>query len=214
MELVNGLTSKKKECLSDKIHDKILEMIIKNPPGEEQVLTEGKLVELFGVSKAPVREALIKLCSEGIVRSVPRYGYVVLHMTEKEAEEVIGLRRLLEKEALKSSFFKLTEENLSSLKDQIDKTVSQNDISLWDVWDDNAEFHLMLASFSQNYILIKFLRECMDMEKRVYAQRIWNSRSSMDAPADGVSHMGIYQKLLEKDLDGAMILLDQDIQNI
>lgn len=156
MELVNGLTSKKKECLSDKIHDKILEMIIKNPPGEEQVLTEGKLVELFGVSKAPVREALIKLCSEGIVRSVPRYGYVVLHMTEKEAEEVIGLRRLLEKEALKSSFFKLTEENLSSLKDQIDKTVSQNDISLWDVWDDNAEFHLMLASFSQNYILINF----------------------------------------------------------
>lgn len=214
MELVNGLTSKKKECLSDKIHDKILEMIIKNPPGEEQVLTESKLVELFGVSKAPVREALIKLCSEGIIRSVPRYGYVVIHMTEKEAEEVIGIRRLLETEALKTSFLKLTEEKISSLKGQIDKTVSQSDMNLWDVWDDNAEFHLMLASFSENYILLKFLRECMDMEKRVYAQHIWNSRSSMDAPADGVSHMRIYQKLVEKDLDGAIELLHQDIQDI
>ena len=54
-----GFTKTKKENLSDKIHDRILEMIIQNPSEEEQVLTENKLVEMFGVSKAPVREALI-----------------------------------------------------------------------------------------------------------------------------------------------------------
>ena len=52
-----NFTTEKKELLSEKIHDEILELIIKNASEEEQVLNEKRLVELFGVSKAPVREA-------------------------------------------------------------------------------------------------------------------------------------------------------------
>ena len=49
-----NFTTEKKELLSEKIHDEILELIIKNASEEEQVLNEKRLVELFGVSKAPV----------------------------------------------------------------------------------------------------------------------------------------------------------------
>ena len=52
-----NFTTEKKELLSEKIHDEILELIIKNATEEEQVLNEKRLVELFGVSKAPIREA-------------------------------------------------------------------------------------------------------------------------------------------------------------
>ena len=70
----NVFSKSKKQLLSEKIHDEILEMIIKNATDEDMVLNEGRLMEVFQVSKAPVREALIKLCAEGVLQSVPRYG--------------------------------------------------------------------------------------------------------------------------------------------
>ena len=54
----NIFSKSKKQLLSEKIHDEILEMIIKNATDEDMVLNEGRLMEVFQVSKAPVREAL------------------------------------------------------------------------------------------------------------------------------------------------------------
>lgn len=97
-KLKEGFTQIKKESLTDRIHDSILEMIIKNPSDEEQVLNEKRLMELFGVSKAPVREALIKLCSEGVLRNVPRFGYMVIRMNEQDIRDALRMRVLLETE--------------------------------------------------------------------------------------------------------------------
>lgn len=109
---MEGFTQIKKESLTDKIHDQILEMIVKNPSEGDQVLNEKRLMELFGVSKAPVREALIKLCSEGVLRSVPRFGYIVNHMSEKDSRDVMESRVFLETKMLEMSFPGLVQENL------------------------------------------------------------------------------------------------------
>ena len=57
------LTKPKKKTLTDRVHDGILEMIIRNTTQDEIVFNESQLMEAFGVSKAPVREALVRLCS-------------------------------------------------------------------------------------------------------------------------------------------------------
>ena len=108
-KLNEGFTQIKRESLTDRIHDSILEMIIKNPSDEEQVLNEKRLMELFGVSKAPVREALIKLCSEGVLRNVPRFGYTVVRMNEQDVRDTLKLRALLETKALEMAFPGLTQ---------------------------------------------------------------------------------------------------------
>ncbi len=66
-----SLASEKKELLSERIHDEILELIIKNAADEEMVLNEKRLMELFGVSKAPIREALIKFVQRGGAAQYP-----------------------------------------------------------------------------------------------------------------------------------------------
>ena len=113
--LNDGFTQIKKESLADRIHDSILEMIIKNPSEEKQVLNEKRLMELFGVSKAPVREALIKLCSEGVLRSVPRFGYMVIRMNEQDIRDILRMRVLLETEALETAFPNLTQSQLAEI---------------------------------------------------------------------------------------------------
>lgn len=212
-KLKEGFTQIKKESLTDRIHDSILEMIIKNPSDEEQVLNEKRLMELFGVSKAPVREALIKLCSEGVLRNVPRFGYMVIRMNEQDIRDALRMRVLLETEALETAFPNLEERELAEIRDHVSKAASKQNVDVWEVWEDNKQFHLLLASFSGNRILMKLLQECMEMLTRSYAQKMWDKRNSMADSVDEAQHYGIYQKLCDKDLEGAIALLECDINS-
>ncbi len=212
-KLKEGFTQIKKESLTDRIHDSILEMIIKNPSYEEQVLNEKRLMELFGVSKAPVREALIKLCSEGVLRNVPRFGYMVIRMNEQDIRDALRMRVLLETEALETAFPNLEERELAEIRDHVSKAAAKQNVDVWEVWEDNKQFHLLLASFSGNRILMKLLQECMEMLTRSYAQKMWDKRNSMADSVDEAQHYGIYQKLCDKDLEGAIALLECDINS-
>ena len=212
-KLKEGFTQIKKESLTDRIHDSILEMIIKNPSDEEQVLNEKRLMELFGVSKAPVREALIKLCSEGVLRNVPRFGYMVIRMNEQDIRDALRMRVLLETEALETAFPNLEERELAEIRDHVSKAAAKQNVDVWEVWEDNKQFHLLLASFSGNRILMKLLQECMEMLTRSYAQKMWDKRNSMADSVDEAQHSGIYQKLCDKDLEGAIALLECDINS-
>lgn len=212
-KLKEGFTQIKKESLTDRIHDSILEMIIKNPSEEEQVLNEKRLMELFGVSKAPVREALIKLCSEGVLRNVPRFGYMVIRMNEQDIRDALRMRVLLETEALETAFPNLEERELAEIRDHVSKAAAKQNVDVWEVWEDNKQFHLLLASFSGNRILMKLLQECMEMLTRSYAQKMWDKRNSMADSVDEAQHYGIYQKLCDKDLEGAIALLECDINS-
>lgn len=198
--------------LSDRVHDQILELIIKNASEEEMVLTEKKLMELLGVSKAPVREALIKLCSEDVLINIPRFGYRVVRMTEKDARDAKQMRKLLELEALRISFPKLGAAELKQLKEQVEKAAAKQNTDVWKVWEDNEEFHLLLASFSGNKVLMKLLRDCMGILKRTYAQQRWNSWSSMNDSVDNSVHGTICKYLEEKDFEKTMDLLSKDIE--
>lgn len=211
--LNGGFTQIKKGSLTDRIHDSILEMIIKNPSEEEQVLNEKRLMELFGVSKAPVREALIKLCSEGVLRSVPRFGYMVIRMNEQDIRDILRMRALLETEALETAFPNLTQSQLAEIGEHVSKAAAKQNVDVWEVWEDNKQFHLLLSSFSGNRILMKLLQECMEMLTRSYAQKMWDKRNSMADSVDEAQHYGIYQKLCDKDLEGAIALLECDINS-
>lgn len=202
----------KQVSLTDRVHDQILELIIKNASEEEMVLTEKKLTELLGVSKAPVREALIKLCSEEVLINIPRFGYRVIRMTEKDARDAKQMRSLLELEALKVSFEHLTAMELAQLKTQVKEAEAKQNTDVWEVWEDNEEFHLLLASFSGNKVLMKLLKDCMGILKRTYAQQRWNSWNSMVDSVDNSIHAAICRHLEDGDLEGTMRILKKDIE--
>lgn len=63
-------------------------------PGQR--LIERELVELMGVSRTSVREALRELTAEGLVTSVPNKGNVVSEVSSKEAAQLYAVRSALE----------------------------------------------------------------------------------------------------------------------
>jgi len=60
------------------------------------LLTEGDVADVVGVSRTPVREALLRLQGEGLLRLYPKKGALVVPITAAEAEDVIEARALVE----------------------------------------------------------------------------------------------------------------------
>ena len=56
----------------------------------ESMLTEAALMEQYAVGKSTCRLALARLTHDGLVRSVPRHGYIVVPVTLKDVEEVFA----------------------------------------------------------------------------------------------------------------------------
>ena len=66
-------------------------------------LYEKALAEEFGISKTPVREALVQLMREGLVVVAPHSGTLVFVLADDEVAELCDLRLILESNALRIS---------------------------------------------------------------------------------------------------------------
>ena len=82
--------------LSQRIYEILKDQIINEELGPGERLLDDKLASSFGVSRTPVREALTRLTSEGLVEITPRSGVYVKKLTKKDVEEIYKIRKVLE----------------------------------------------------------------------------------------------------------------------
>jgi DNA-binding GntR family transcriptional regulator len=71
------------------------------PPGTAIPVDE--VASVFGVSRIPVREALMTLIGEGLVEHRPNLGYTVARLTSQELHEMYLVREVLETAALRAA---------------------------------------------------------------------------------------------------------------
>ena len=83
-------------------------------------LGEASIADQLGVSRAPVREALLSLEREGLVIGVPRRGFFVIEFTDKDIEEIYSLRLLLEVGALRRAIDKFSEADIERMQSIVD----------------------------------------------------------------------------------------------
>ncbi|MBV9022472.1 MAG: GntR family transcriptional regulator [Streptomycetaceae bacterium] len=65
------------------------------------LLTEGDLAEAVGVSRTPVREGLLRLEAEGLIKLYPKKGALVLPVSAQEIADVVETRLLVEEHAIR-----------------------------------------------------------------------------------------------------------------
>ncbi len=106
-----------RERIKERICDAILHGMFR--PGSRVV--EATIAEQFGVSRAPVREALVALEQEGIIKSLPRRGYFVVDFSDKDIDEIFSLRRLLELEALRRAGPRFDDAGLAQMQQLVDR---------------------------------------------------------------------------------------------
>ncbi|MCF8105753.1 MAG: GntR family transcriptional regulator, partial [Desulfohalobiaceae bacterium] len=76
-----------------------------------QSLREKDLIEEFGVSRTPVREAFIRLESDGLVRIFPNLGTIVTEVSFQQLKDVFEIRSYLVRLAGQLAAARATEED-------------------------------------------------------------------------------------------------------
>jgi len=110
----------------DKAYRTVKEGIIEGRyPGGGRI-TEQEVAAAAGVSRTPVREALRRLQSEGLVDFTPNFGAVVTAWTEADSDEVFELRAMLESYGARRAARHATDEQLAALRQMAEAQVRES----------------------------------------------------------------------------------------
>ena len=139
-----------KETLKERVYRGIYEAVTNGEYRPNDILTENQMIEKFGVSKSPVREALVELCKDGVLINIPRMGYQVRAVTLKEIMDILEFRVDVEVGGLRKSFPVLTRENINMLRMIAEKHNADEDRIVSNNWQRNYEFHTYLYSLNNN----------------------------------------------------------------
>ncbi|OON42032.1 hypothetical protein BTJ39_02435 [Izhakiella australiensis] len=168
------------------------------PPGAR--LVETKLAEKLNVSRTPVREAVLKLQSEGLVKRVPGKGLQVQD-TRAKISEVLIIRQALEVAAARLACHSGSDEELAEImryaqegQDAIYRGIALRERSTLD-----RQFHMQLAQASHSQRLISLIEE-------FYAYSFTELTPSSDHQESVLlqeQHMALANALSRRDADQA-----------
>ncbi|HEY6433872.1 MAG TPA: GntR family transcriptional regulator [Acetobacteraceae bacterium] len=92
---------KRPQSLTALVAEQIRDMIVTERFALGELLSENIIAALLGVSRAPVRDAFVRLETEGLVKVQPQRGTFVFQYDATELREICELRQVLETGALR-----------------------------------------------------------------------------------------------------------------
>lgn len=206
------LNSKIGSPLKDKVYQQIIEMICSGQLTPNMIFTESQMIGLFNVSKSPVREALVQLCHEEVLKSIPRCGYQVVSVSIKSIHDLTELRLYLELSSLPKVIENITDEKIEYFKLQNYQRIqtAKTNKGIWTMWQNNVNFHIRLIECAGNEQVTKAVERALATCTRAFAQ-LYTVQSSLVYPDTGNFHDTIVNDLERRSLEDVRMHLEQDI---
>jgi len=199
------MNAPRSQLVSEQIRAMILGGRLK--PGDR--LVEESLSAELGVSRVPVREALLALSAQGLVRVEPRRGATVAEVTPRIVAELVEVRALLEGLNAKLAAQRHDPEIEALLRDTLERgneaaqTGTREDLARL-----NAEFHERLGEASRNSVLSDVMRGLRERTSLAFAV---NGRTR--AREDWQEHAGILAAVIAGDSELAALLANRHVHN-
>ncbi|MEL6532552.1 MAG: GntR family transcriptional regulator [Pseudomonadota bacterium] len=144
-------------------------------PGAE--ISEGLLVQRFGLGKAPIRHALGRLRQEKFVLTRGRLGNIVAPITLQDVREVFQLRLLLEIEATRLAAGRVDAETLRTLEAQVEACHAAGNATTDDAYREaNYALHTYIARAGGNERLAGMVAALIEQHERIihFSLRVQN----------------------------------------
>jgi DNA-binding GntR family transcriptional regulator len=183
------------------IRNRILENIW--VPGYQAL--EQEIAEMLGMSRTPVREALIRLEKESFVQIVPRHGVRVLPVSPEDMREIYEVLTALEcLAAERLALRKPSSEELQPLLDatqRMSDALDREDLDAWAKADET--FHWMLVSLSGNKLLLETVMGYWD---RAHRARLFTLRLRPKPVNSTHEHRQLVERIAAGDAEGAVAI--------
>lgn len=144
--------------LAEKVYEKIKDKILEEDLSPGTRLISDQLAEEMGVSRTPVKEALLRLEKEGFVVSIPRRGIYVKKFSLAEIKEIYEIREVLEGLAVRMAAVSPDPELLEKMRQACENYklgIEQKDAGL--CVENDLLFHRLLVKASGSKRLVDIL---------------------------------------------------------
>jgi DNA-binding GntR family transcriptional regulator len=198
-----------RETLGAQVYHLLRDRILRGEIAGGARLTQTPLSEEMGISRIPIRDALKRLESDGLVVGDEIGRYTVVSFTASEADEIYSIRRRLEPLAIELAATAISPEamsNVESLYADLGKAVRKRQVDLFT--ELNAKFHMAIYEASGMRRLVRIIRSLW-LGVPPFAPIVLEGRVSRSQK----EHEQIMDRLLKRDGEGAALALDRHIEN-
>lgn len=176
--------------------------IVEGKLKSNQKLRDKELAEQLGVSRTPIREALLQLEREGFVQTKPNCSTTVSSIDFHDALNLYSIVWSLENLALKQSFEFITSEHIDLMikaNERLLQAIKSNDSVL--AAESDNDFHSIYIQLSKNHELCQILSGIKQKLKRLELYYFGIAKSIHHSYEE---HLHIIEALQQKDLVRAL----------
>ncbi len=193
MDTFGGLARSQPASASERVYQFVKAEILSRRIEAHEVLSEGQIALSVGVSRTPVREALLRLEAEGLLRLLPKRGALVLPVTTEQMLDLIETRRVVETFAVRkvlgggrpgasTKLAAALERHLEVMRRALDKSANSAgpDVAAYVTAD--RDFHAEIVAAADNTILVDLYRTLRDRQLRMGSVNLLDESAQADLP--------------------------------
>jgi len=194
-----GIAPLRRSVLSDDVYERLKRLIVEHRLAPEDRLNIDALARELRVSPTPIREALARLESDGLVRKRPLAGYTVSPLlTRDEFTDLFDMRLLLEGAAARWAASRAADSMRAEIKTEAQIPYATNDGSHAAFTAQDARFHDLIAGAASSPRLHDAITR---LHAHLHIHRLYFPYE--ETGTTGVEHQRIAAAISARDPDGA-----------
>jgi DNA-binding GntR family transcriptional regulator len=201
-----------KRSLADETASSLRAAILHGQLAPEEPLREAVLSELMGVSRGPIREALGQLEREGLVVVTPTGRTYVARLSREDLDEVISLRRTLERLAVEYACMRATTEDFANVQAVVDDMAAAiaRGITAKEAAELDLRFHDALYRASRHQRLLSYWTTLRPQVYVIMLGRQVASADFRDAAVEG--HQAILDAIKTRDKERTLEVIEEHMR--
>ena len=202
-----------RKTYKDQAYEILKDAIIYRRLKAGQIYSQDRICEDLNISRTPVREALLELRKEGYVSFLRGRGIEILPVDQKEANDIMELRKILEISGCRLAAERASECQIKEIKFYIDQMAIQlkKSYTSTQLYKLDRSFHKKVCAATNNSWLLEMVERCREHYLRVENQEAFNSIAfSKEIVAE---HFDIYCAIRQKNGDLAAQSMKKHLDN-
>ncbi len=182
--------------LANQVYEALLHDILSGKYKKGELITESGLSKELGVSRTPIREAILRLSQERLLKD-RQMGSEVIGISKEDVEDMLNVKRLLEPEIAEGLAENLTDEGMEKLGEIVDQQEyysQKNDYEKVMILD--TEFHTVLYGESGSNVYSQILEQTHKKLLRVRLSSLRNEKRINESTGE---HRELFDILKTKD---------------
>ena len=178
------------------LRDEILELTLK--PGSS--VEESNLAERFGMSRSPIREALVKLAADGLVRTLANRTTIVTPIDLQEFPRFVEALDQVQRTVTRLAARHRTDEDLHAMEQAA--ALYDTECSAGrplDLSEANKSFHMAIANAGKNPYFAEFYSKMLDEGRRILHMHYAHRRQSKDPFPLSPQHHEMVEAIRQQD---------------